>query len=259
MIRALGIIVFFLVSFMPPEEAIARRAPKPRGVLLDQSGVLTSQDIRMLRSGIESLEKTYNAKLGLLIVPSLHDDVLEKFAEKVARRWQFDEHLDGVLVVVSMREREFYLESFGKVRRAVNTRTLKAIQTLIFQTSPASEFGVSTAAWLDVFDGLCAEAFIPEIRLGKGVLEPNPERPWTRWLDLPLLLLAVFWLIVRVKRVRMGSFVIRMSIRDGRASIGRVRSAEERRATVVLVVGEGVHRGGDRARSWESSNGASSV
>lgn len=206
MIRALGIVVFFLLSFIPPEGALARRAPKPRGVLLDQSGVLTPGDIRTLRLGIESLEKTYNAKLGLLIVPSLHDDVLEKFAEKVARRWQFDEHLDGVLVVVSMREREFYLESFGKVRRAVNNRTYKAIQKLIFQSSPESELGISTEAWLDVFDGLCAEAFIPELRLGREVLEPNPERPWTRWLDLPLLLLAIFWLILRVKRVRMGEF-----------------------------------------------------
>jgi len=206
MIRALGIAVFFLLSFIPPEGALARRAPKPRGVLLDQSGVLTPGDIRTLRLGIESLEKTYNAKLGLLIVPSLHDDVLEKFAEKVARRWQFDEHLDGVLVVVSMREREFYLESFGKVRRAVNNRTYKAIQKLIFQSSTKSELGISTEAWLDVFDGLCAEAFIPELRLGREVLEPNPERPWTRWLDLPLLLLAIFWLILRVKRVRMGEF-----------------------------------------------------
>jgi len=206
MIRALGITAVFLVSFISPEEAIARRAPKARGVLLDQSGVLTSQDIRTLRLGIESLEKTYNAKLRLLVVPSLHDDVLEKFAEKVARRWQFDEHLDGVLLVVSMREREFYVESFGKLRRAVNTRTLKAIDELIFKTLPASELGISTKAWLDVFDGLCAEAFIPEIRLGRESPKENEGRPWTRWLDFPLLCLAIFWMIVRLRRVRMGEF-----------------------------------------------------
>ena len=113
-------------------DASARRVPKPRGVVVDQSGILTAADLRSLRNGIEALQLQYNSKLAVLVIPSLHDDILDKYAKRVARRWQFDESLDGALLVVSLRERELYIESFGKLRRAVNTRTLGAIDALVF-------------------------------------------------------------------------------------------------------------------------------
>ena len=222
MTKHVGWLLVLMVGMIaaPYNEASARRVPKPKGVLLDQSGVLTAQDLRALRGGIESLEKAYNAKLGLLIVPSLHDDVIEKFSEKVARRWQFDEHLDGALLVVSMREREFSIESYGKLRKSINTRTLTAINGLLFETSQNSGLGVSTNAWLAVFDGLCAEAFIPEIRLGRESPNRTEERPWVRWLDLPLFLLALLWIFVRLKRVRMGEFRHR-NVDQGWTSVDR--------------------------------------
>ena len=206
MTRLIGILMLTLLIVGPQGEANARRAPKAKGVLLDQSGLLTPQDLRVLRAGLEDLEKSYNVKLGVLIVPSLHDDVIEKFAKKVARRWQFDESLDGALLIVSMREREFYIDSYGKLRKAINTRTLTATNELLFETGQNSVFGVSTRSWLKVFDGLCAEAFIPEIRLGREASQITAERPWLRWLDLPLLILALLWIFVRLKRVRMGEF-----------------------------------------------------
>ena len=121
MIKAVGITAFFLVSFIPPEDAIARRA-RSQGRLIGPKWCFNLPRYQNASERVSNHSReTYNAKLGLLIVPSLHDDVLEKFAKKVAQRWQFDRHLDGALLVVSMRERESYVESFGKVRRAVNT------------------------------------------------------------------------------------------------------------------------------------------
>lgn len=205
MTRCLGIFAVLILNLVSMD-AEARRVPKEQGSIVDQTGLLTPQDIRTLRSGMTSLEGIYSAKLRVLVIPSLHDDVLEKFSGKVARRWQFDEHQDGILLVVSMREREFYVQSFGKLRKAINTRTLQAMDKLIFTAGNSPEIHVSTSAWLEVFDGLCAEAFIPEIRLGRREVQSSQERPWVRWLDFPLVLLALIWLVLRLKRVRMGEF-----------------------------------------------------
>ena len=206
MIKRLRIGGILLLLFAWSVDASARRVPKPRGVVVDQSGLLTAADLKGLRSGIEGLQLQYNSKLSVLVIPSLHDDILEKYAKRVARRWQFDEGLDGALLVVSLREREFYIESFGKLRRAVNTRTLSAIDSLIFRPSPNASVGIQVSKWLEVFDGLCAEAFIPEIRLGREQPKIEAESSWRRFLDLPIVLLALLWLALRLKRVRMGEF-----------------------------------------------------
>ena len=206
MTRHLGLLSILLLLLSWTVDASARRVPKPRGAVVDQSGILTAADLKSLRSGIEALQLQYNSKLAVLVIPSLHDDILDKYAKRVARRWQFDESLDGALLIVSLREREFYIESFGKLRRAVNTRTLGAIDALVFQPGSDSNLGVGVSAWLEVFDGLCAEAFIPEIRLGREQPMLEPETSWRRWLDLPIAFLALIWLVLRLKRVRMGEF-----------------------------------------------------
>ena len=206
MTRRLGLLSILLLLLVWAVDASARRVPKPRGVVVDQSGILTATDLRSLRSGIEALQLQYNSKLAVLIIPSLHDDILEKYTKRVARRWQFDEGLDGALLVVSLRERELYVESFGKLRRAVNTRTLGAIDALVFRARPDSNLGIGVSAWLKVFDGLCAEAFIPEIRLGRTATKLESATSWRRWLDLPIAFLALIWLVLRLKRVRMGEF-----------------------------------------------------
>ena len=198
--------ILLLLVMVWSGEASARRVPKPRGVVVDQSGILTANDLKSLRGGIEALQLQYNSKLAVLIIPSLHDDVLEKYTKRVARRWQFDESLDGALLVVSLREREFFIESFGKLRRAVNTRTLRATNELVFLPGSNSSVGIEIGAWLKVFDGLCAEAFIPEIRLGRERPTIQENSSWRRWLDLPIVLLALIWLVLRLKRVRMGEF-----------------------------------------------------
>ena len=109
MTRRLGLWSLLLLLLVWAVDASARRVPKPRGVVVDQSGILTPADLKSLRSGIEALQLQYNSKLAVLVIPSLHDDILEKYAKRVARRWQFDESLDGVLLVVSLRERELYI------------------------------------------------------------------------------------------------------------------------------------------------------
>ena len=206
MTRRLGLCSLLLLLLVWAVDASARRVPKPRGVVVDQSGILTPADLKSLRNGIEALQLQYNSKLAVLVIPSLHDDILDKYAKRVARRWQFDESLDGALLVVSLRERELYIESFGKLRRAVNTRTLGAIDALVFRPGSDSNLGIGVSAWLDVFDGLCAEAFIPEIRLGRKEPSLEPETAWRRWLDVPITFLALIWLVLRLKRVRMGEF-----------------------------------------------------
>ncbi len=206
MTRRLGLWSLLLLLLVWAVDASARRVPKPRGVVVDQSGILTPADLKSLRNGIEALQVQYNSKLAVLVIPSLHDDILDKYAKRVARRWQFDESLDGALLVVSLRERELYIESFGKLRRAVNTRTLGAIDALVFRPGSDSNLGIGVPAWLDVFDGLCAEAFIPEIRLGRKEPSLEPETAWRRWLDVPITFLALIWLVLRLKRVRMGEF-----------------------------------------------------
>ncbi|MEC8052825.1 MAG: TPM domain-containing protein [Myxococcota bacterium] len=206
MTRRLGLWSLLLLLLVWAVDASARRVPKPRGVVVDQSGILTPADLKSLRNGIEALQLQYNSKLAVLVIPSLHDDILDKYAKRVARRWQFDESLDGALLVVSLRERELYIESFGKLRRAVNTRTLGAIDALVFRPGSDSNLGIGVSAWLDVFDGLCAEAFIPEIRLGRKEPSLEPETAWRRWLDVPITFLALIWLVLRLKRVRMGEF-----------------------------------------------------
>lgn len=206
MTRRLGLWSLLLLLLVWAVDASARRVPKPRGVVVDQSGILTPADLKSLRNGIEALQLQYNSKLAVLVIPSLHDDILDKYAKRVARRWQFDESLDGALLVVSLRERELYIESFGKLRRAVNTRTLGAIDALVFRPGSDSNLGIGVSAWLDVFDGLCAEAFIPEIRLGRKEPSLEPETAWRRWLDVPIAFLALIWLVLRLKRVRMGEF-----------------------------------------------------
>ena len=206
MTKRLGLWSLLLLLLVWAVDASARRVPKPRGVVVDQSGILTPADLKSLRSGIEALQLQYNSKLAVLVIPSLHDDILDKYAKRVARRWQFDESLDGALLVVSLRERELYVESFGKLRRAVNTRTLGAIDALVFRPGLDSNLGIGVSAWLEVFDGLCAEAFIPEIRLGRKEPSIEPETAWRRWLDVPIAFLALIWLVLRLKRVRMGEF-----------------------------------------------------
>lgn len=187
-------------------DAEARRVPKYQSHVLDQSGILTPTDLKTSRENLKVLEQEYGVKLAVLVVPSLHDDVLKKFAKRVARRWKFTENMDGALLVVSLREREWFIESFGKLRKAVNTRTLTAIDTLIFEPKDAETLGVAVSSWTKVFDGLCAEALIPEIRLGRQKTRENSTGNWRRWLDLPLIVLGLWWLALHVKRIRMAEF-----------------------------------------------------
>ena len=248
MTRHLSLLSILLLLLVWTVDASARRVPKPRGVVLDQSGILTAADLRSLRSGVEALQLQYNSKLAVLVIPSLHDDILDKYAKRVARRWQFDESLDGALLVVSLRERDLYIESFGKLRRAVNTRTLGAIDALVFQSGSDSNLGIGVSAWLEVFDGLCAEAFIPEIRLGREQPTLEPETSWRRWLDLPIAFWRSFGWSCGSKEYEWVSFVTRTQIWDGRASIGSTFGGGKSRHG-SFGGGECALRGGDCA-SW---------
>ena len=197
---------FLVVGIFMSFDAEARRVPKYQSHVLDQSGLLTPLDLKNSRESLRNLEKQYGVKLAVLVVPSLHDDVLKKFAKRVARRWKFTENMDGALLVVSLREREWFIESFGKIRKAVNTRTLTAIDALVFEPLKPDALGISVSNWRRVFDGLCAEALIPEIRLGRPKATVDAPTHWRRWLDIPLLVLGLWWLVVHIKRIRMAEF-----------------------------------------------------
>ena len=120
---SLLLVLFLLVSIAPA--AVASSLP----MIVDQADILRTEDEIELEAQAQELRKTYQYDIVILTVDSLGGKSAQAYADDFydAHGYGYDAEGSGILFLLAMNEREWYISTCGK---AIYTFTDYGIQTL---------------------------------------------------------------------------------------------------------------------------------
>ena len=116
--RRFGVAVFVLFAVLALHSGQASalevpKAPRLETPIVDQTGTLTSEQLKLLADQIATSRKEKDYQIGVLVISTLgNSDYLEGFSLKVARAWGIGEKdkSNGVLLLVALDDREIRIE-----------------------------------------------------------------------------------------------------------------------------------------------------
>lgn len=124
--KTISLLLILLLLFAIIPSASASNMPK----VVDNAGLLTDTEAALLESEAESLTNTYQMDVVLVTVDSLDGSSAERYADDY-----FDYHgygcgpdYSGILLLVSMGEREWAITTCGKAIQAVTDYGLELIE-----------------------------------------------------------------------------------------------------------------------------------
>lgn len=91
----------------------ARTVPALTGRIIDEAGILKTEDKRTLEEYLESLENEAGIQIAVLTVRSLKGDSIEAFAHTAAEMWRLGRagEDNGALLVIAQAERKIRIET----------------------------------------------------------------------------------------------------------------------------------------------------
>jgi uncharacterized protein len=107
MLKAL-ILSSLLISFFIQ----AKEVPRHTGPVMDQAGLLSSQESKALTAALYNFKQQYGPEIQLLTMNSLEGDSLEDFSIRVVDKWKIGNKKrdDGVLFLISVKDRKMRIE-----------------------------------------------------------------------------------------------------------------------------------------------------
>ena len=93
-------------------EAIARAIPDLTGPVVDETGILTPEEVVNLEGRILEHKEQTGQQFAILMIPSLEGAVLESFSMEVVEKWQLgsDKEDNGLLILLAMDDRKMRIE-----------------------------------------------------------------------------------------------------------------------------------------------------
>jgi uncharacterized protein len=187
----LAIGLFLLQGFI----ALAQDVPKLKDRVTDLAGVLTPDQVAILDSKLQELERTDSTQIAVLIISSLEGGSLEEYSMRVAEGLKLGQkgRDNGALLFIALKERKIRIEAgYGLEATLTDARSNQVIRNEI---SPRFRSG-------DFYGGIDA-GLTGIMQTIRGVYQATPDsrnrssrRGSGGWVNLIIILLfPLFWLL----------------------------------------------------------------
>ena len=172
--------------------SLSLTASATSGFVIDQAGLLTSNEIETLEADAQAFQDTYGLDLVYLTVNSLNGKFARDYADDYYDENGYGE--DGVLFLLAMEEREWYISTSGSAIYALTDYGLTEIEnTVVPYLSNGQyyeafcQFQATLPRFLDAYDqGHPVDGYVPGYR--ENVVYYEPQRS----VNLPLSLVIGF-------------------------------------------------------------------
>ena len=117
-------IAFFSI-FLIAANIFALGVPELNERVCDYGGILNARQKVEITDYLERLEQTSGIQIGVLTVPSLKGDSIERFSMKAAEKWKLGQNKkdNGALLVVALAERKMRIEvGYGLEDKLTDTK-----------------------------------------------------------------------------------------------------------------------------------------
>jgi uncharacterized protein len=134
--RLTAICVLLILFLTAP--AAALDIPKLQARVTDLAGLLAAEQVSALDAKLKNLEETDSTQIAVLIIPSLEDEALEDYSERVATAWRLGQkgRDNGALLLLAMKERKVRIE----VGYGLEPKLTDALSRSIIQNELAPHF-----------------------------------------------------------------------------------------------------------------------
>jgi uncharacterized protein len=125
------------------EEACVLEVPLYRDRVMDLANVLETAEIDILKGKMTFLQLATTTQLGILIIPDLQGEVLEKYSLRVANTWKLGrcDIKNGVLILVAVKDRALRIEvGLGLESILTNEACKRIIEESIIPFFKAGDF-----------------------------------------------------------------------------------------------------------------------
>ncbi len=118
--------------------AFGLEVPKLQSRVTDTAGILSQEQVADLENKLRNLEETDSTQLAILIIPSLENEALEDYSERVATAWKLGQkgRDNGALMLIAMKERKIRIE----VGYGLEAKLTDALSRRIIQNELAPHF-----------------------------------------------------------------------------------------------------------------------
>jgi uncharacterized protein len=132
---------FFIALFLIAAGSIAAFGldiPKLQARVNDFAGILSTEQTAVLEGKLRNLEETDSTQVAILIIPSLENEALEDYTERVATAWKLGQkgRDNGALMLIAMKERKIRIE----VGYGLEAKLTDALSRRIIQNELAPHF-----------------------------------------------------------------------------------------------------------------------
>ena len=109
----LSVLWIFILVFPVMDSEIPEERQKP--LLVDEAGLLTEEESSALLNKLEDISRRYENEVGIVTVNSLEGKTAEAYADDYYdyNGYGYGENDDGLLLLISMGEREWAISTYG--------------------------------------------------------------------------------------------------------------------------------------------------
>ncbi len=139
-----------IVAVLLISPVMALRVPEPTGYLVDQGDMFTPAEEAQLVGLLNYIQQNTTAEIAVLTIPSLEDEDLEMYANRVFREWGIGKSdiNNGLLILVSRDDRQVRIEVGygleGVITDAVSSQIIRNVIAPAFREEKYAE-GVGRA------------------------------------------------------------------------------------------------------------------
>jgi len=133
-----SLLVAVWIASIAPAHAADPQFPQLTGRVVDDAGLLSSEDIAQITAGLEALEAKSSDQLVIVTLKSLQGFEIEEFGYKLGRHWGIGQKNkdNGVLLIIAPNERKVRIE----VGRRLESLLTDAISRIIIENGILPRF-----------------------------------------------------------------------------------------------------------------------
>lgn len=197
--RIFSIFFVMLLFFLPTSMAFAAEdAPR----LVDEADLLSDSEETELRDKLDEISERQKVDLVVVTVDSLEGKSPVEYADDFYdyNGYGFGDEYDGVLFLISMEERDWYISTAGYGITAITDAGREYISEKFLEDLSDGEYGAAFTTFAELCD-----AFITQAREGNPYDVGNlPKEPFPFLMNLAIALIAGFILSFIVTSVMRG-------------------------------------------------------
>ena len=156
--------------------------PKLTGRIVDEAGLISAGDQRLINAASRSLEQTLGHQLVVVTVKDLQGVVIEDFGYQLGRHWGIGqaETNNGVLLIVAQAERKVRVEvGYGLEGDLTDARSSQIIQGIMLPRFKAGQVSGGIAAGSEAIRQVFQGEFVPpKVTRSRDVWRGAPDVAW---------------------------------------------------------------------------------